>query len=133
MGRAVDTYITYQFIKILTSKWEDMPAYKHGIIDEKGKLLRKYSTLKNSEEKDSYTIFHRVVWNLKRILENLPFGRTRLASYAAGFFLLKEKVDPRHEIENNFKDFLLEEGLDDKIEKKFKEFDLNDSVIKKGE
>lgn len=133
MGRAVDTYITYQFIKILTSKWEDMPAYKHGIIDEKGKLLRKYSTLKNSEEKDSYTIFHRVVWNLKRILEKLPFGRTRLASYAAGLFLLKEKVDPRHEIENNFKDFLLEEGLDDKIEKKFKEFDLNDSVIKKGE
>jgi|TARA_B110000467_G_C18338104_1_gene500241 hypothetical protein len=133
MGRAVDTYITYQFIRILTLKWEEMPAYKYGIIDDKGKLLRKYSTLRTNDEKDSYTIFHRVVWNLKRILEKLPFGRTKLASYAAGLFLLKEKVDSKSQLENNFKDFLLEEGLDSLIEKEILKIELNDSVIKKGE
>lgn len=133
MGRAVDTYITYQFIRILTLTWEEMPAYKYGIIDDKGKLLRKYSTLRTNDEKDSYTIFHRVVWNLKRILEKLPFGRTKLASYAAGLFLLKEKVDSKSQLENNFKDFLLEEGLDSQIEKEILKIELNDSVIKKGE
>ena len=37
----VNTFIAYQFVKILTTKWEDMPAFEHGIIDEKGKLLKK--------------------------------------------------------------------------------------------
>ena len=133
MASAVDTFITYQFIKILTTKWEDMPAYKHGIIDERGKLLKKYSTLKTNDEKKSYTIFHRVVWNLKRILEKLPFGRTRLASYAAGLFLLKEKVHPDHELQSKFTDFLVEEGLDEKFQTALCKTEVNNSLLKQGE
>ena len=133
MASAVDTFITYQFIKILTTKWEDMPAYKHGIIDEKGKLLKKYRTLKTNDEKNSYTIFHRVVWNLKRILEKLPFGRTRLASYAAGLFLLKEKVHPEHELQNKFTSFLVEEGLDEKFQDELCRTEVDNSLLHKGE
>jgi len=129
----VNTFIAYQFVKILTTKWEDMPAFEHGIIDEKGKLLKKYNTLKTQKEKNSYTIFHRVIWNLKRILEKLPFGRTRLASYAAGLFLIKEKVHPNQELQNKFVSFLVEEGLDDKFEAELVKNEVSNTLVKKGE
>ena len=129
----VNTFIAYQFVKILTMKWEDMPAFENGIIDEKGKLLRKFNTLKTQKEKNSYIIFHRVIWNLKRILEKLPFGKTRLASYAAGLFLIKEKVHPEHEFQNKFTSFLAEEGLDDKFEAELCKNEVSDSPLKKGE
>jgi len=87
-SRAFDTFITYKIISTLVTDWED-----HGIIDDKGKLLRKSSTLKTNDEKDSYTLFHRFIFNLKRLIEKLPGGRYKLASYAAGLFLIKEEID----------------------------------------
>jgi hypothetical protein len=92
-SRAFDTFITYKIISTLVTDWEDHDAFKHGIIDNKGKLLRKSSTLKTNDEKDSYTLFHRFIFNLKRLIEKLPGGRYKLASYAAGLFLIKEEID----------------------------------------
>ena len=66
-SRAFDTFITYRIISTLVTDWENQPAFEHGIIDKKGKLLRKYNTLKTKEEKDSYTLFTRLIFNLKRI------------------------------------------------------------------
>ena len=38
---AVDAFIAYKFIKILTTPWKETEAYKLGIIDENGNVLRK--------------------------------------------------------------------------------------------
>jgi hypothetical protein len=92
VSRSADTFYTYRFIKLLTTPWEDTEAYEYGIVDENGKVLRKARTLRSSEEKDAYTLFHRLVFNVKRLLEKLPLGRRRLASYAAALFLLREEV-----------------------------------------
>ena len=92
-SRAFDTFVTYKIISQLVTDWEDMPAFEHGIIDKKGKLLRKHSSLKTTEEKESYTLFHRLIFNLKRLIEKLPGGQYKLASYAAGLFLIKEEID----------------------------------------
>ena len=92
-SRAFDTFITYKIISNLVTDWEDFPAFEHGIIDKKGKLLRKYNTLKTKDEKDSYTLFHRLIFNLKRLIQKLPGGSSKLASYAAGLFLIKEEID----------------------------------------
>ena len=92
-SRAFDTFITYKIISNLVTDWEDFPAFEHGIIDKKGKLLRKYNTLKTKDEKDSYTLFHRLVFNLKRLIQKLPGGSSKLASYTAGLFLIKEQID----------------------------------------
>ena len=92
-SRAFDTFITYKIISNLVTDWEDFPAFEHGIIDKKGKLLRKSSQLKTKEEKDSYTLFHRLIFNLKRLIQKLPGGSSKLASYAAGLFLIKEEID----------------------------------------
>ena len=90
---AFDTFVTYRIISTLVTPWKEQPAFEHGIIDEKGKLLKKSNTLKTKDEKDSYTLFHRLVFNLKRLIQKLPGGSSKLASYTAGLFLIKEEID----------------------------------------
>ena len=92
-SRAFDTFVTYKIISTLVTDWEDMPAFEHGIIDNKGKLLKKTSQLKTKDEKEAFTLFHRLIFNLKRLIQKLPGGSYKLASYAAGLFLIKEEID----------------------------------------
>ena len=67
-GQAIDLFVAYRFLRILTTPWEDQEAFKLGIIDKDGKLLRKVNTLTKPEEKKAFTLLHRLVFNLKRIL-----------------------------------------------------------------
>ena len=90
---AVDAFVAYKFIKLMTTPWKDTEAYKLGIIDENGKVLKKRKDLTTGEEKTAYTILHTLVWNVKRLLEKIPAGKTRLASFAAALYLLKEKYN----------------------------------------
>ena len=89
ISRAADLYYTYKFLKTLVTDWKDMEAYKLGMIDDDGKFLLKGKTL-TSDQKDAFTVFHRLVFNLKRIMQKVPFGKSKLASYAAALFLLRE-------------------------------------------
>ena len=86
-NRAVDLIITYRVIKLLVTPFNKQEAYKYGIIDDKGKVLRKFKTLHKSEEKKSYTVLHRFVFNLKRILQKVGLGG-RLGSFAVALGLL---------------------------------------------
>jgi len=88
---AVDLFITYKFIRLLTTKWNKTDAYKEGVIDAKGKLLVKSAQRTPAQDK-AYTVFDKLVFNLKRILEKVPFGKSQIASYAAALFLLKEET-----------------------------------------
>ena len=107
----VDTVIVFRILKMMTRKWEEMDAYKFGLIDDNGKRI-KTKKPKTSEEKSSFTLLHRLVFNLKRVLELLPFGRTRLASYAASLALLKEHFNIDGEsLERHFYQYLKENDL----------------------
>ena len=86
-NRAIDLIITYRVIKLLVTPFNKQEAYKYGIIDDKGKVLRKFKTLQKSEEKKSYTVLHRFVFNLKRILQKVGLGG-RLGSFAVALGLL---------------------------------------------
>ena len=90
--RAADLYYSYRFLKIMVTKWKDQEAYKLGIIDDNGKNLIRHKDLTTSEQRDAFTTFHRLVFNIKRILEKVPFGKSRIASYAAALFLLREET-----------------------------------------
>jgi hypothetical protein len=92
MSQAVDLVLVYQFLKRLTTPWTETEAYKLGLIDEKGKRLKKASS---NEEKKAMTYFDRLIFNLKRLLGKLPGGDTKLASYAAALFLIKECASPK--------------------------------------
>ena len=92
-SRAFYTFLVYRIISTLVTDWDKQPAFEHGIIDKKGKLLRRSSSLKTKDERDSFTIFHRLIFNLKRLIEKIPGGSTKLGTYAAGLFLIKEEID----------------------------------------
>lgn len=119
---AVDAFIAYKFIKVITTPWKETEAYKLGIIDENGKILKKRKELKLSTEKNAYTVFHTLCWNVKKLLEKLPGGKTRIASFAAALYLLKENTevvdktlfersliwyleDSGHEVEDRFESY----------------------------
>ena len=91
--QAGDLVYTFRFLRLLTTKFEDTEAYKAGIIDENGKRLKSFdlNTMDNRNTyKNYYTSFHRLVFNIKKIMEKVPGGGSRLASYAAALYLLKE-------------------------------------------
>ena len=88
---AVDLFITYKFVKLLVTPWKKTDAFGAGVIDDKGKLLIKVKD-QSSAQKKTYTIFERLVFNIKRLMEKIPFGRSRIASYAAALYLLKEET-----------------------------------------
>lgn len=90
LSNTVNAYFTYKFLRILTTDWKDMEAYELGLIDDNGKSIKKPQT---SEERSAYSLFHRLAFNIKRVVQNLPFGRTRLASYASALFLLRENFN----------------------------------------
>ena len=97
MSATIDTYITYRIIKTLVLPWKEQDAYKLGIIDDKGKVLKKSRELKTGKEKDSYTVLIRFIFNLKRLLSQLPGGNSKFGSYAAAaVLLLKEENDKEY-------------------------------------
>ena len=90
MSRLIDNLVAYRILTMLIKPFDDTQAYKLGIIDAKGKNLRKSSTLKTSAEKDAYTYLNRLVFNMKKIINRLPGGESKLKSLVAALFLVKE-------------------------------------------
>ena len=72
VGGALNLYFIYKFMRILTTPFASTDAFKLGIIDEKGKILKKHKKLKTIEEKEAYTLMHRLVWKMKRLMEKIP-------------------------------------------------------------
>ena len=118
MGRAVDLFVTYRFLKLLVTPWKKQEAYKQGIIDDRGKALKKARDLTTEAERESFTLLHRLVFNCKRIMQKIPIVRTQLGTYATALFLLKEKYNLDNLPEGEINQFLMENKLvsfDDKI------------------
>ena len=96
MSRAIDLFVTYRFLKLLVTPWKKKEAYKQGIIDSKGNLLKKSRDFNTEAERESFTLLHRLVFNCKRIMSKIPLIKTQIGTYAAALFLLKE----HYKIEN---------------------------------
>ena len=90
LSRAGDLTYTLRFLRLLTTKFEDTTAYKLGLIDEQGNKLR---SPKTNEEKSAYNAFHRLVFNLKKLLAKVPGGSSKFASYVSALFLIKEHLE----------------------------------------
>lgn len=93
MSRIIDNLIAYKILKMLVTNFTDTEAFKLGIIDAKGKNLRKANTLTTTEEKDAYTFLNRLVFNMKKIINKLPGGENKTKSLVAGLWLVKETYE----------------------------------------
>ena len=122
MGRAVDLFVTYRFLKLLTMPFEKQDAYKLGIIDKNGHRIKKEKSTKpavelsTTELKNSYTILHKLVFNIKKIFAKVPGLRSKVGTYAAALFLLKdtfkESVEDPNTFEKQFLNYLEEQGIE---------------------
>ena len=102
-SRGADLYFVFRFLRLLTMKYERTDAYKYGIIDKKGKPLKKSSELETVDEKASYTMLHRLVFKVRRLIEKVPvLGKSILLNYAAALFLLKEQDNKRIWTDENY-------------------------------
>jgi hypothetical protein len=97
MGRLVDSVIAYRVLRMLTTPFEETDAYKLGIIDAKGKELKRMSQLNTATELSAYTILHRMVYRIKRIIEKVPVDNKRIITFAAALSLIKENYQANYE------------------------------------
>tara|TARA_R110001606_G_C15361679_1_gene648611 strand:- start:197 stop:778 length:582 start_codon:yes stop_codon:yes gene_type:complete len=88
ISRAGDLVYTFRFLKLLVTPFEKTNAFKLGLIDDAGKKLRKAET---TQEKSAYNPFHRIVFNIKKLIAKVPGGKSTLASYASALYLIKEE------------------------------------------
>ena len=122
MGRAIDLFVTYRFLKLLTTPFQKTEAFKLGIIDENGNRIMQKGIKKpqvplvTSQEKNAYTILHKLVFNIKKIFAKVPGLRTKVGTYAAALFLLKdtfkESVDDPDMFEKEFMKYLKENDIE---------------------
>ena len=117
-SRGIDFLITYRVVKLLVTPFEKQEAFKTGIIDKDGKVLKKYKTLKTEKERKSYTLLHRFVFNLKRILKKVGLG-SKLGSFAVALALLirEDKRYAEHQplIERTIIKYLKENNLYEEV------------------
>jgi hypothetical protein len=115
MSKVVDNLIAFKLLYMLVTPFKETQAYKLGIIDEKGNNLKKVNALKTSAEKDAYTYLHRLVFNVKKILNRLPGGENKMKSIVAAFWLVRESYELRlnpTKLEENYKSILQKINLE---------------------
>lgn len=109
MSRFVDSVIAYRILRLLVIPFNESEAYKLGIIDSKGKELKRMAQLNTVAERDAYTILHRMIFRIKRIIEKVPIENKKLSSFAAALALIKEHANDKYEpvdLETKFLDKL---------------------------
>ena len=122
MGRAIDLFVTYRFLKLLTTPFEKQDAFKFGIIDKDGNRIKQPNSTKpavelsTSQLQNAYTILHKLVFNIKKIFSKVPGLKTKIGTYAAALFLLKdtfrESVNNPDVFEKEFVKFLKENNIE---------------------
>ncbi len=136
MGRAVDLFVTYRFLKLLTTPFEKTDAFKLGIIDKDGHRIKLPKSTKpaveltTSELKNSYTILHKLIFNIKKLFAKVPGLRTKVGTYAAALFLLKDTFKEHVEDPDMFEKEFMKYLKENKIEL---DRDISEEVIGFGE
>jgi len=123
----VDLYLVYKFIRKLTTPFEKWEAYKQGVIDQNGKIIKPKKQRKTAAERNSLPIFDRLVLNLKKLIMKVPGGKTRWATYAAALMMLREHKD----LTEDRLEYLLE-NLEDLHNKEMFLIEANDLFMDEG-
>lgn len=93
MAGVTDAFLVYSMVKRLAVPFKKWPAYKLGIIDADGHVLKKKATLTTPEERDAWGRYDIMIANLKKLIAKVPGGSSMIGSAAAAAFLFKECMD----------------------------------------
>ena len=127
MGKFVDSVIAYRILHMLVTPFANTEAFRLGIVDARGKELKHMRDLNTVEERDAYTLLHRLVFRLKRIVEKMPIENKKIASLAAAYALVREDLDKGKESINLEEKFInrLDSDLSEEIRIVNEAFDKN--------
>ena len=92
----VDIYLVYQFLRRLATPFTKWEAFKTGVIDKEGKVLIPKNK-RTPEQQGSFKVFDVMILKLKRLLGKIPGGKSRIASYAAALWLIREYDESKSE------------------------------------
>lgn len=87
--KIVDTFVLYKIIRRLSTPFDQWGMFQAGIIDRDGNFIVSKDQ-RTDDQLKSYSYFDVLVLNLKKILSKVPGGSTRLATFAAALYLLRE-------------------------------------------
>jgi len=95
LTKVVNAFTVFKFIKLMVSPFEKTDAYKYGIIDKNGKFLKSSEELTSSKEKKSVDIFHRLIFNLKKMIKKIPDPQlqAQMKTLPSAMFLIKEESE----------------------------------------
>ena len=117
-GKVISAFTVFKFIKIISDPFTKMEAYKLGIIDSKGKFLKKVNELETKKERDAVNPFNRLMINLKKAMNRVPDPtfKAKLKTLPTAMILLKdeaEKVGADGDVVlTEVRNYLLENGVD---------------------
>ena len=91
LGNVANNLIALQLLTMLCTPFSEFPAYKTGVIDDKGNYLVRpeYRTL---EQRKSIGYLDRLIINVKKLINKLPGGENKIKNVVAGMFLIRESV-----------------------------------------
>ena len=124
MSRIVDALVAYRVLKLLVTPFNKTKAFELGIIDDKGKVLKKSRDIKDPKERNAYTLLIRFVFNLKRLLSKVGIRGPLGSAAAAALAFFKEEAGEQLsdtaalDIEREIYKYITSEGF---------EFDLSEN------
>ena len=121
MSRVIDALVAYRVLKLLVTPFNKTKAYALGIIDEKGKVLKKSREIKDQQERNAYTLLIRFVFNLKRMLAKVGIRGPLGSSAAAAIAFFKEEHGENPEVEKEVYKYLKEQGFEFEISENYGE------------
>ena len=117
-GKVISAFTVYKFIKIISDTFTKMEAFRLGIIDSKGKFLKKLDELDSQKERNAVSPFNRLMINIKKLIEKVPDPKLKaqLRTLPTAMILLKdeaEKVGADGELVlSEIRNYLYESGVD---------------------
>ena len=117
-GKVISAFTVYKFIKIISDPFTKMEAFRLGIIDSKGKFLKKIDELDSQKERNAVSPFNRLMINIKKLIEKVPDPKLKaqLRTLPTAMILLKdeaEKVGADGELVlSEIRNYLYESGVD---------------------
>jgi len=121
MSRVIDALVAYRVLKLLVTPFNRTQAFKLGIIDDKGKVLKKSRDISDPKERNAYTLLIRFVFNLKKLLSKVGIRGPVGSAAAAALAFFKEQHGENVEVEKVIYNHLKEQGFEFQINENYGE------------
>lgn len=128
--KIVDNLIAMRIVYLLVLPFNKWQAYKLDAIDENGQPLLKIKDM-SDDQKANWTMLHRLVARIKRLLGTIPMGKTLIASSLAAYALVRESEEYGAESLDFDKRFgTLVESYQEQLNESSEDFSNIDDAIK---